>query len=63
MFPCRALTQQGAERAVPATGHLMAPEAERDKEVSPEGAEWGTSPEYLSVSPPTLPYCPSTSLC
>jgi len=42
----RAVTQQGAERAVPATGHLMAPEPEGDKEVSPQGAGWGTSPGY-----------------
>lgn len=41
-FPHRAVTQQGAQRAVPASGHLMAPEDVKDEEVSPRGAGRGT---------------------
>lgn len=40
------MTQQGAEHAVPATGHLMAPKVETDNEVSPKGLGGGTSPGY-----------------
>lgn len=61
-FPCRAMTQQGAERAVPATGHLMAPEAARDKEVSPEEAGWGDKPWTLVTYTLSLPHDASASL-
>lgn len=51
------MTQQGAERAVPATGHLMAPKAERDNEVSFKGLDGGQALATAKSSPSSLSHC------
>lgn len=50
------MTQQGAERAVPVTRHLMAPKAERDNEVSPKELDGG---QALATVDFPLPPCPT----